>query len=182
MITSTDLLDLAKAGVVAGAKPAALSRSISTLYYALFHAVIETARARLCPSPAGPELRRRFSASFDHLKMAEVANQIQASENPSRRGKLKSGIARWTEVLPQDPAHSDRKKPSRDLLDFCGTFTKMQQLRHHADYHVDWSMPLTEAQQHLAESELGLAAWRRIEMTEEALVFLLACLEAITYR
>ncbi len=90
MISSADLLKLAKEAVTPVASPAALSRAVSTAYYALFHALLETARARVTGAPSA-ELLARYVASFDHKQLFDAATQVLACENPELRGKLQGG-------------------------------------------------------------------------------------------
>lgn len=174
MITSRDLLALAAGSIGPEASPAALSRSISTLYYALFHAVLETARARVkdCTHPV---ILQHYIASFDHLALRDTALQVSALVEPTRRKALKGGsLAPWTSLLPSTP--------SAALTLVCETFPKMQQLRHQADYHPEWTVTCDEAETYKEGTAAALQAWRSIEDSDEAIVFLFASLGVLKFR
>lgn len=182
MIRSRDLLGLAREPITPAAHPAALARAVSTLYYSLFHALMETARTRVSGCSNG-ELLAHYVATFDHKNLLDAAKHVCASENPAMRAKIKGGqLFPWTDLFPADPADPKRRMPSADLVDFCATFVKLQHLRHQADYHAEWNVSAQDALQHLADVEGALSAWDRCSAGDEALVLLFGALGVLTYR
>jgi hypothetical protein len=182
MITSAELLAVGKAAIVAGATPAALSRATSTLYYTLFHALLEEARRRV-HGCTNSEILRRYSAAFDHGALAEAATQIRASSRTDLRTRVKGGKpAAWTALLPENTTDPNLRVPTADLLDVCETFVKLQGLRLQADYHAEWEVEFADAQQYLLDTERALAAWGRCAATDESVILLFGALGVFQFR
>ena len=182
MISSVDLFAVAGDGIRRESSAAALSRAVSTLYYSLFHALLETARSRVAEC-TNEKLLQHYIASFDHIALKDVALQVGAAAEPSLRKKLKGGsLAPWTTLLTKHPTDEDRRQPSAELLTLCETFAKMQQLRHQADYHPEWAVTFEEAERYQEEVGNALSAWRSIQNTDEAIVFLFAALGILKFR
>jgi broad specificity phosphatase PhoE len=57
----------------------------------------------------------------------------------------------------------------------------MQQLRQ-ADYHPEWTVSWDEAESYKDATAAALAAWRSIENSDEAIVFLFASLGVLKFR
>lgn len=182
MITSSDLLEVARAAIHTGATPAALSRATSTLYYALFHALLEEARGRVRDC-SNAELLRRYTAAYDHKALAEAAKHVRACSDKALRKITKGGApAPWTALFPEHPSEPESRAPSVEMLDVCETFSKLQDLRHQADYYAEWAVTLPDAQQYLADAERALASWSACAATGESMIFLFGALDVLKYR
>jgi hypothetical protein len=84
---------------------AALRRSVSTAYYALFHLIIETA----CENWPQPQ-RSRVARQFEHKRMKDVSADT-ADKGPATPSSAQAG-----------------------LIAVANTFVQLQQNRHTADY------------------------------------------------
>jgi hypothetical protein len=182
MIRSAAFFGLARGDVQPGAQESALTRAVSTLYYALFHRLLESARALVRHGSAS--VQQGFVASFQHEKLKVAAQQsLAAADKTLRKRMLKGGaLDPWTELFPVDPSDDGQRQLTSDLQRVCNTFVKMQGLRHQADDHAEWGVTFTEADEYCRETEAALAAWDRIERTDEGLIFLLAGLGVLTIR
>jgi hypothetical protein len=194
MITSTDLLDHARKLAVQDGTTADFSRAISACYYALFHALIETARARFVSATAAPETVRAFTSRFGHDEMKKTCEALRtaAATGDTRSQLLKKGLPpQWTTLLPAaegqtPPPDADKKKyiraPNADLREVCDAFCNLQPFRHKADYDLSWMPDLATAQAHVTEADEAIDAWNRCCTSSDAEVFLLACVDLLKFR
>ncbi len=140
MKPSKDLLDQARHLLrLNPRKPAQvnLRRSVSALYYALFHAW--TAEAASCLAiPA--DLRENVKRSISHAELRKLFNGVRAEG---------VGVGSFCKVAT-----------SKELADFAALFTKLQGRRLSADY--DWSarFQLRDVAEDLFEVEAALRRWR----------------------
>lgn len=181
MITSSDLFDVASRGIREDSSAAELSRAVSTLYYSLFHAALETARGRVADCTSSLVLQH-YIASFDHMRLRDTALHVSAAADPKLRSRLKTGPAAWTALFPAHPSDEKRRVPSEDLIRFSETFAQMQQVRHQADYHPEWAVSFEDATTWRNDVNAARASWDRVRNTDEAIVFLFASLGVLTFR
>jgi uncharacterized protein (UPF0332 family) len=113
---------------------AALRRSVSTAYYALFHLIVETA-CEFWPPPQ----RSRVARQFEHKRMkdasAETANRRQATPSAAQAG----------------------------LIFVAGAFVILQQNRHAADYDLSDNLTSEEVALNILSVEEAFKVWNEIK-------------------
>jgi len=132
-----------------------LRRAISSAYYALFHLLIAEAVDLIVPKkPVG--LASKVARTFAHGEMDRVCNDFTKSPLPEK----------FAAILPQGvPA---------ELQKVAIYFSQLQDARHLADYDTAFNPTRDEALIRVASAESAFSAWRTIQRTEEATVFLTA--------
>jgi hypothetical protein len=118
---------------------AAIRRSISTAYYALFHRLIEAATAHLVPDPAHRPLVGR---SFDHGPMKRVCQAVIAKSVPPPTAAVLGA------VVPEE------------LKDVARTFADLQDRRHDADYNLGRPFTRADARNLIADVQAAFESWR----------------------
>jgi hypothetical protein len=191
VVTSTDLLTHARALVQAGSPTAAdLSRSVSAAYYALFHCIIETARNKFVLSNRH-DVQRAFTASFDHKPMRHICDQVRACADVQLRNTLtKGGLPEvWVTLFQEapdqggEPIRAKRlRRPDADLLTVCTAFSEAQDLRHQADYNLEWSPSHDQATSRVQATEDAIEAWNACRGSDDAEVFMLATMGCLKFR
>lgn len=144
MLRPSEFLNLARR-LARQRDDAALRRSISTSYYALFHTVLTVAAERFVG--AEPARQRGYGIvyrTFNHGQMRQVCESLTPS-------KLNSSLR---QQLGRPSAHSD-------LRDFAVIFTDLQFRRQQADYDPMAEISLQEARTALELAERGIAAFQR---------------------
>ena len=81
------------------------------------------------------------------------------------RGRLTGPLA----VVLNQPVESE-------LQDVARVFVELQQLRHQADYDVDYAASRTDVLQKILMAEEAFEKWRRLRRNPNAIVFLTALL------
>jgi uncharacterized protein (UPF0332 family) len=145
-----DLLDVARYLLVKeNPSQAALRRSVSTAYYALFHLLVHEA----CFNWARPEHRNNLARAFEHKQM-EAASDRQ-------RAKYKNAAENST---------------GKHLFNVAFDFVQLQQKREFADY--DYSIELSFDQAHLAirRAERAFESWEIVRNEQAAQDYLFSLL------
>jgi uncharacterized protein (UPF0332 family) len=155
MSFAEELLFLAKAIVAfddAEPSQAALRRSVSTAYYALFHLLISEATRNW----ERPEHRSELGRVFDHGKMKNASIQKRAAVERGRKS---------------DPV-------SASLFEVTNTFVNMQQRRNLADYSTAEHWDRTDALDYIAEVAAAFESWKSIREEPIAQAYLVSLLGA----
>lgn len=131
---------------------AALRRTVSTAYYALFHTVLRAAAAHFMG--AGREDTAGFALlyrGFDHRRMRVAAEEI-AKETPKReyRESLRGRLL------------------SQDMRDFATEFGTLQAFRHLADYDPSVVFNHLDASALVDAAGAAIAAFHRTTEGEQA--------------
>jgi hypothetical protein len=166
MTLASDLLAQASdLAVLDGTRPkqASLRRALSAAYYSLFHLLINDAILLLSPAPSFNPFVARV---LDHAKARAAATWITSATSSSRQP---------VDRVLQFPI-------AADLTMFCGTFISLQQLRHRADYDVDYRVTRTECLMELGRVDAAHLAWRRQRQSSNARAFLLRALDLLKVR
>jgi len=151
VLDPSELLALARDLAGRGsARDGELRRSISTAYYALFHATLKAAAERFVgragrASPAYGLLYRGFS----HGRMREICIAI---ERPTLS-------RRYREILGRDVA-------SEAAREFAENFQRLQALRHAADYDPQAVFRPADAQDVCDSADRAMQALARIDALE----------------
>lgn len=135
-------------------KQASLRRALSAAYYALFHLLTSDAARSHSPRV----LRSRVKRAFDHAAMKEVCIGIAAG-SPS--GKLAGLFA---------------PPISQDLRDVARAFVELQQLRHQADYDLDYVPNRADVLQKVLLTEQAFTKWSAVKRSPNGLAFMAALL------
>src|SRR4051812_48972753 len=132
---------------------AALRRSVSTAYYALFHLLVEDAAQRWQGSPA-----------------AVTGLERALNHGPMKNSSIQFSNANWTDW------HGTTQSVPLNLQSVARAFIELQQERHDADYnnHETWS--LTDVQTLLNTAESAFRNWLSIRTHPMAGNYLLSML------
>ena len=146
-----DLLGLASGLIhTVPATQAALRRSVSTAYYAVFHLLIAEATSNW--SIAG--LRAALGRAYDHAPMKAASNRILDTKEFPFTG--------------EDPQVVD------DLRFVARTFTQLQEDRHFADYNLTEDLDSTDALNQVKSAERVLSVWRSVRSHQIAQIYLVS--------
>ncbi len=129
---------------------AALRRSMSTAYYALFHLLVSEMTANYSQTESRAELGR----AFEHRKMREACEQIRSAAQSQKR---------------DDPAMAH-------LYVVADTFIGLQQKRELADYHTGRNWVSTEVVEEIARAQAAFEAWAEVRSDVRAQGFLVSLL------
>ncbi len=144
MLRPSEFLDVARR-LARLRDDAALRRSVSTSYYALFHTVLTTAAERFIG--ADPTQQRGYAIvyrAFNHGQMRQVCDGLTPTKlSPS-----------FSQQLGRASAHPE-------LRDFSVVFTDLQFRRQQADYDPGARISAQEARTALTLAERGIAAFER---------------------
>ena len=139
------------------ATEADLRRAVSAAYYALFHAICGDAALLLAPDVPEP-VRHRIQRWFDH-------------------GQIKVLCGRLTKAhLEQPLADLIGPTASPDLRFVASSFIELQEKRHQADYDPGYLVRWDETRIVIEKSVRSIGAWRRLQATSEANIFVLSLL------
>ena len=139
---------------------AAIRRTISTAYYALFHLLTSATAERLVGSaPEARGLRATMRRAFGHVEMKDAAKGFA-----SGRLSPKLEAALRTDEVPVD------------LAVVATSFVNLQSKRHTADYDLSADLLPSDAREAVILAVRAGAAWERVRDTEPARVFLVALL------
>lgn len=151
MSLAEDLLHQAKALCALDAyrpKQANLRRSVSSAYYALFHAIV-TAGVD-CMLPARSELRDLVARKFQHSVMKATAERAGQAERQKRNERKKN---------------SQAVAENTDLLQLASVFVSLQEARHLADYAPDEVLSKLQATTHIEDAAQAMRALDRVRAT-----------------
>jgi len=158
-----DLLEQAKHLALRESKrprQASLRRAVSAAYYALFHLLVRASAQAMSPvTPRG--LRAQVQRSFAHVDMATVCRQFAPGRIESLNDKTRRLV-----VAPVD---------SR-LAAVAATFVALQQERHRADYDTAMRLDRIQVLLMIDRVQTAFAAWRAVNDSDNARVFLAALL------
>lgn len=129
---------------------AAIRRSISTAYYALFHLLIEAATSHLVTEVTQQAVLAR---TFDHSKMKQVCKSVKDDKLPF----LGSAVP-------------------DELKQLATTFVELQEQRHDADYNRTRTFAKAEAKDFVMRAEVVFSQWAAVRPTPIAGPFLLLLL------
>ena len=132
-----------------------LRRSISSAYYALFHLLTSDA-ARLFVRDE-PATASRLARSFSHADLRNVSLEFS-------KGQLPKSL-RSPEVTVEI---------SEQLRSVCKAVTRLQQVRHSADYDVSQTFVRQDAIDFVEEAETAFANWLIVKGSDQARLYL-AC-------
>lgn len=160
-----DLLDQAEQLLQLDArrpKQASLRRTISTAYYALFHALgYQLSRQLVGTSAEKKVLRGITRRALAHSEIAKALTGFASGNVPSI----------YKQVIGEDV-------PTSTLRQVAGTFIRLQRLRHQADYDLNVAFAKVEAQAAVRDARDAVALLMATEgasrLQEE--VFLLSML------
>ena len=129
---------------------AAIRRSVSTAYYALFHLLVEAATGHLV-SDAGQ--RAALARTFAHATMKRVCESVQDGKLPF--------------LGPTFPA---------ELMELAEAFVELQAQRHEADYNWTRTFFKAQARDLVKQVEEAFAHWSTVQSNAVAGPFLLLLL------
>ena len=135
---------------------AALRRSISTSYYAVFHLLIDAASEMFIEGPGREQLRAAVRRTFGHDRMASACKAFL-----SGRHKLSKFLS---------------ASPPPELTKLSNVFVQLQEARHRADYDTSARFTQKDAQSCFYSALDAFSFWRAIRDSEDARVFLVALL------
>ena len=130
-----------------------LRRAVSACYYALFHALTQSAAERW----SGPEQRNRFARLFNHGKMKDASGSLAARQK-KRMGS--SPPAREAQIAD-------------DLALIADAFVYLQQVRHEADYDMERPWSAIEVMDIFVTADRAITAWEQVKNTVLAGEYLL---------
>jgi len=151
------LLELAaRSSTLAAGRPrqANLRRAVSTVYYALFHALTQSG-AKLIGRR--DYLRRVIARKFTHAAMKKVSEEFG-------QGKFPILVAIPFSEVPDE------------LVEIARLFVRLQQERHRADYDAQAVFVLSAVNELVAQGKAALLKWSSIEAHPAAELYLLAML------
>jgi hypothetical protein len=154
MSLAEDLLQQAKALCELDSyrpKQANLRRSVSSAYYALFHALVAAGVESMVP--ARSELRHLVARKFQHGTMKATAERAGQAERQKRNERKKD---------PAAPADNS------DLLQLASAFVSLQEARHLADYAPDEVLTKLQARTHIEDAAQAMRALEKIRATPAA--------------
>lgn len=154
MSLAEDLLQQAKALCEIDSyrpKQANLRRSVSSAYYALFHALVAAGVESMVP--ARSELRTLVARKFLHSVMKAAAERAGQAERQKRNER---------KTDPGAPAENP------DLLQLASAFVSLQEARHLADYAPDEVLTRLQATTHIENAAQAIRALERIRATPAA--------------
>ena len=152
MVDPADLIEAARTLVASGApSDAALRRSVSTAYYALFHAIAGFAADWLVAPGSTSAAYALIYRGLDHRRMKDTCEEVAKSI-------LKAAVR---QALGRSTVSSEMKA-------FAVIFVPMQQLRHLADYHPAISLSRPDVLDLIDETESGLRDFTAIPRDELA--------------
>ena len=136
-------------------KQASLRRAVSVAYYALFHLLCdESSKVLVRGLRRSGDLQARTARTLDHGTMARACRVFTA-------GKMPVGLQF---LQPID----------MDLRLFAGTFAKMQEQRHQADYNTQTTFTRSDTLLLIDQTEEAFDAWNRVRQSDAATYFLFA--------
>jgi hypothetical protein len=145
-----DLLNSARSlGRVDPATQATLRRAVSTVYYALFHFLVEEA----CANWARPEQRHALARTLIHKHMFDVSN----------------GRIRQHKNAAQGSAESQ-------LYSVADAFNRLQQERHKADYDMSDTFSAADVELAINLAADAFESWNTIRHEQIAQDYLFALL------
>ncbi len=136
-------------------RQASLRRAVSTVYYALFHMLIDDAVPKLIPN-APDLLRVQARRAFTHADMRNACEQLTKSSNAFARL-----LARPVEAELQTVAEA---------------FVELQFHRHAADYDLAQVFDRIKVLGIIGQARAAATAWNMVRNTPNANVFLAALL------
>lgn len=135
-------------------------RSISTLYYGLFHRLC--AEAAVLFRSGGPELEMKVRRAFDHRTMKDVCEAyVRAGRAHRFEGKL---------------AWQLKPEPRREIGAVAAAFVELQQARHRADYDLGVEVLAVMHEQLLETAEFAHSRLDELGSDAGYIVFLSALL------
>jgi hypothetical protein len=118
-----------------------IRRSISTVYYSLFHRLIEAATSYLL---ADPVQQRALARTFSHVNMREVCELVKKEPLPSI-------------IVP----FLGSSVPD-ELKLVASIFIALQDWRHNADYNLSVTITRIEGHERIDDLERVFAAWKLV--------------------
>jgi len=149
-------------------KQARLRRSLSAVYYALFHMLVAYGASLLAPArPLG--LRSLVQRTFNHGDMRRVCNALLDGHKAAlmnRSTGTQPIFSRQLITLPLDPG----------LFAVIKAFVDLQEARHEADYNLEkqWTRYDVEARIEIVRTAMG--KWATTRRKPDSDVFLTALL------
>ena len=141
-------------------KAANLRRAISSAYYALFHHLIESAGQLLAGTQDSDwPLVALTTRAFNHGDMRAASRALQNGQPPEVFRAL------WARYGV--PSNSDI-----DIV--AGSFVKLQELRHSADYDLNANFLRAEVVAAIQRARDAIAAWERLRQQNRDLARLAA--------
>jgi hypothetical protein len=138
-------------------KVACERRAVSAAYYALFHHIIGTAASLIAPN-VPTETNHRIRRWFDHAEMKKIGGRFLQTK------------------LDQPLLGLVGPSASPELQLVVGTFIKLQDARHNADYDLSYRLASADARQLILLAVGAMDAWDRIANSAEANIFILSLL------
>jgi uncharacterized protein (UPF0332 family) len=129
---------------------AAIRRSISTAYYALFHRLIEAATGRLVTDASQ---QTALARTFAHTTMKRVCESVRDAK-----------LSFLGSTVPDE------------LKQLATTFVELQEQRHDADYNRARTFTKAEAREFVKRVERAFGFWDIVQPTPAAGPFLLLLL------
>jgi uncharacterized protein (UPF0332 family) len=128
---------------------AAIRRSISTTYYALFHFIINRATRRIVGTRNEHAQQRNILARrFEHAALKRVMFEV-ASPSLKKSSATFLGVAN----------HLGRAPAPAFARELGAVFADAQSKRHEADYDLNARLTLSDAQALIERARAAIAAW-----------------------
>lgn len=132
-------------------------RAVSASYYGLFHQINDDAANLIAPN-VPTVTKHRIQRWFDHAEMKRICSRFLPTN------------------LDQPLLDLIGPSSTPDLQTVARSFIQLQDARHRADYDLSYKLDLKQARQHVELAVSALQAWRHIEGTAEANIFILSLL------
>ncbi|WP_066361816.1 hypothetical protein [Herbidospora mongoliensis] len=139
-----------RAGGPGGPRAAHLRRATSTAYYAVFHELVGQGARRVVGN-GRDDHRHTISRWYAHGNFRQTALWVEAI------AKRKSAPEAVTRLLSVN---------GPDLALLSASFTKLQQLRHAADYDPEYEAVRVETLQHVTRAKVAIEAIRRMDESD----------------
>lgn len=125
MTLADEILAAAELLAESGATEGAYRRSVSSAYYAAFHALIDAAVDLILKPPIARERGRRL---FAHTEMMlKVCKTYSTTPKPGNNDRA---------YLNALALYGQLQRPRSEVLEITAAFVQLHQLREHADYVV----------------------------------------------
>ena len=157
LLAAARLLMLRAPGERGRMSRARVRRAISTVYYALFHFILDEATSRIVGGTAIDSRRRRILArSFKHDGLVNSLNRLKSEFAPSD----------YAEFLRKGGGDQPVATP-HFVRSMASVFADAQHKRHDADYDLNKSLGENDAKAIIARTERAIADWRAADSASD---------------
>jgi uncharacterized protein (UPF0332 family) len=144
-------------------KQANLNRAVSAAYYALFHELTSAASA-LTVRGSGRDvvvMQRVLARAYDHRQMKSVSEMFARAAVDTPPRKLAGLLERCGLAV------------TRETGAVAGSFVKLQEERHSADYDLNRTLTREAAEARVGDAAAAVRLWRAVSGQKDAEFYLL---------